>query len=302
MRLESTSGFIGDVIKGSNDSSYEVGIFRDRPENLDTERRTIVAIEAQQICSNPASATIAADCKELHQRADQDSAYLFRYSRKSSQLETFLPPVISSQLSVSTTSIPRQLAGSSVQLCSDSPQSTGSLLSIGIQVQQLQLLGRGGHALVLRGVWQLAEVAVKLAVADPAAMPASTFTKLLLEGPLSKRLRAPNVVETYCYSVIRITKQGLEECRAADEAPVGVSRRCLTSGIIVRDAEQNLVEYLDQPLAGHEQAPQGIFDSFDGFGCPGLPRFATTAVMSFSDALAAAGAAPGCYLTHIVME
>jgi hypothetical protein len=238
------------------------------------------------------------------------------------------------------------------------------------QVSHLELLGRGGQAVVLRGVWQMADVAVKLAVANPNSTPASTMSKLLLEGPLSKRLRAPNVVETYCYSCTRLTTEALSQCQAADESVAGlgqgmdgcnwildyVNEQPLQQHQHDQQQQQQLVQHSQrqqQHLAHlqqqhlHEQQQQGpqgqqqqqtfqqqqrqmglrlgtdpvapkdgapgagarcgalpprqSFDSLDGFDSPSARRSAA-AIMTYSDALSHAGAAPGCYLTQIIME
>jgi hypothetical protein len=179
------------------------------------------------------------------------------------------------------------------------------------QVSHLELLGRGGQAVVLRAVWQLADVAVKLVVANPASTPASTMSKLLLEGPLSKRLRAPNVVETYCYSCTQLTTEALSQCQAADEPPACSTAVSNPSGVLVQEGVIKLVDFLEgteDPAVGWHWGPHETegaalrtFDSLDGFGSPSARRSAA-AVMTYSDALSRAGAAPGCYLTQIIME
>ncbi|EFJ40556.1 hypothetical protein VOLCADRAFT_99660 [Volvox carteri f. nagariensis] len=198
------------------------------------------------------------------------------------------------------------------------------LLEMRSQVCHLQLLGRGGQAVVLRGVWQLAEVAVKLAVANPATTPASAFTKLLLEGPLSKRLRAPNVVETYCYSCTRLTLEDLQACHAADDNKTAAGPADVASCLDTSDTSDDnpilnsILGQQMQPLSrpsisgagagGHGVGPpgamywlRGSFDSLDGFGNPSGLR-SSASVIPYSDALSLVGGAPGCFLTQIVME
>ncbi|GLC51011.1 hypothetical protein PLESTB_000456400 [Pleodorina starrii] len=199
------------------------------------------------------------------------------------------------------------------------------LLGMRSQVCRLELLGRGGQAVVLRGVWQLADVAVKLVVANPASTPAPTLAKVLLEGPLSKRLRAPNVVETYCYSVTRLSLEDLAACQAADGEDEDREGRGGCSGCFAcgggdeafwgsgaeSDGSANALldsvlqqQYMPYWRCGSGRgAPCRSFDSLDGFGpSPSRRRSASASALRYSDALSAAGAAPGCYLTQIIME
>ncbi|GLC38653.1 hypothetical protein PLESTB_000456700 [Pleodorina starrii] len=317
---------------------------------------------------------------------DKDSAYLTAPRRKEATSEERcwpLPPAAGlCQLPSSSSSVPPFVAAQPImqhQLHQTDARlhhlpgvdlnlpATNGLLGMRSQVCQLKLLGRGGQAVVLRGVWQLADVAVKLVVANPASTPAPTLAKVLLEGPLSKRLRAPNVVETYCYSVTRLSLEDLAACQAADGEDEdgegrggcsgcfacggGSSGRSPLSGISVGEEDEGkLLMFLSEQHRQSPPPPQQqqqrceqhqhqhqqrrrqrqrqwseedggcwevedsaaalaaapllrSFDSLDGFGpSPSRRRSAGASALRYSDALNAAGAAPGCYLTQIIME
>ncbi|KAG2442428.1 hypothetical protein HXX76_002514 [Chlamydomonas incerta] len=197
----------------------------------------------------------------------------------------------------------------------DAPQhfSLSRLSDMRARVAGLSVLGCHGRAVVLRGVWQLADVAVKLiatpgghAASPASAGPTSARTELqLLEGPLSKCLRAPNVVETYCYACCYLTNDELEACAAEDaaHAALGGLEREFT-----RDSGWGGLRTDSFAQAFEQVKSQGLrCDSYDGFGnllalgaCGGAEAAPTP--ITYSEALAAVEAEPGCFVTQLIME
>ncbi|KAG2448187.1 hypothetical protein HYH02_006772 [Chlamydomonas schloesseri] len=174
--------------------------------------------------------------------------------------------------------------------------SLSRLVDMRSQVANLSLLGVHGPAIVLRGQWQLAEVAVKLVVTPGGHTAGSNRNSSaarpevqLLEGPLSKCLRAPNA------------------CAAEDAAAAG---QCGLEREFTRDSgwgglrTDSFAQVFEAVRSG-----QGLrCDSVDGFGdlllVPGVGGGgeAVGSPTSYSEALLAVEAAPGSYVTQLIME
>ncbi|KAG2482642.1 hypothetical protein HYH03_018449 [Edaphochlamys debaryana] len=160
------------------------------------------------------------------------------------------------------------------------------------QASHLVSLSRGARALVVRGVWHEATVAVKLNCIRPNYFRPD----LLLEGPLSKSLRAPNVVETFDYSVTQLTLEEMREVQAADDALANdrgrYSRASSGWGLLREDSLLGCMA-----TGGHPD----VHDP-DDFCGPANAHQEAGYPLTYSDALALVGAAPGGFLTQIIME
>ncbi|GLC42068.1 hypothetical protein PLESTB_001064600 [Pleodorina starrii] len=174
---------------------------------------------------------------------------------------------------------------------------------LGEEVQDLQLLGRGGYGMVMSGNWrQEGRVAVKVLLGDEDKWMESCYK----EAVLSKMLAHPNILQTYDFQVAILTPADVARSRASWEQQQAAQRAaaaaaqsqdeplsCSTTKLPYADLRADSFELLP-PLCASTQCPEA--------GAGADRASASHTAIDLWQVLFMLGARPGQFVTLIIME
>ncbi|KAL6756511.1 hypothetical protein V8C86DRAFT_67322 [Haematococcus lacustris] len=194
-----------------------------------------------------------------------------------------------------------------------------------------KVLGTGGFAIVMRGLWRDSTVvAVKVFCSSPEGMPiagqqAQPPLRALAEALLSRHLAHPHIVKTFDVRCCQLSPAFIQALPSSTQAstPTSVAHRISMMTTDPMHGDEHAAQhaskvaevlqqfstytgitplYTKQPTSTAGQASLSSFDnqSADGFGAPvGMNN---TACLSWQDLITSVRAMPNDFLTVIVMQ
>uniref|UniRef100_A0A7S0RJE4 Protein kinase domain-containing protein n=1 Tax=Chlamydomonas leiostraca TaxID=1034604 RepID=A0A7S0RJE4_9CHLO len=195
--------------------------------------------------------------------------------------------------------------------------ATLNLDNLGHEIKGLLWIGQGGGGVVFSGTWQSATVAVKFMLGQTP----QHVNCAALEAMVSTVVNHPNVVQTYGFDVTRLTdrsfmrlpsrknqgsftaqaKEVLGSLCATDTLSTDLTTigRSVNEGAASSSLQPSKPSQPSGPVVPPHATALSSFNSNDGFGDPDSTPSNSWAVHQVLQYL---NAAPGHYLTHIIME